>query len=472
MVSFVGKCKQLRASFGVTDDVNLVHAVCGMSKAMGLPFKVEFHPLPEQVDALWEAMGLSEGEPSTAPAPPAEPPEPAPEAAAEAPANGKAKVRKLNAAAPKKPVAPAGTKSIMSFFTEKTLVDKRDIAAQRQAASEGRDFEVRKLECVTLPSEKESIQQPAGPVKVLGCSKCPMTFSHPIALLNHERSHSADAQPKVFCQPVQPKPPKPPVEVSCKIRISVGDGGVARSSVALFIAGRPVAEIAAERAEQEQAQAERQKTLKAERDRRQRLRDAEAQERRGGSARRGAYTAREKLKILDIFDEVRDDPAIKQKVDTFNADKRAKGAPYTTVIKWAKPVERARLSAAAAKEHAGSLLRVDKSSRRAGKFDKMEAELFTRLKARRARGLKVSARWLTAMGKALMGQFHPADAAGFKGGHHWRRRFAKRFKLGIRKKSNCKNKSWEQTEPILLRYFTGLRKRLQLGDESQYPELL
>ena len=75
------------------------------------------------------------------------------------------------------------------------------------------------------------------------------------------------------------------------------------------------------------------------------------------------------------------------------------------------------------------------------------------------------------MAKALMRQFHPDDVASFKGGHHWRRRFAKRFKIGIRKKSNCKNKSWEQTEPILLRYFTGLRKRLQLGDESLYPEL-
>ena len=31
--------------------------------------------------------------------------------------------------------------------------------------------------------------------------------------------------------------------------------------------------------------------------------------------------------------------------------------------------------------------------------------------------------------------------------------------------------SWEQTEPILLRYFTVLRKRLQLSDESLYPEL-
>ena len=40
----------------------------------------------------------------------------------------------------------------------------------------------------------------------------------------------------------------------------------------------------------------------------------------------------------------------------------------------------------------------------------------------------------------------PEDAAGFKGGYHRRRRFAKRFRIGMRKKSNVKNKTWEQTE--------------------------
>ena len=41
-----------------------------------------------------------------------------------------------------------------------------------------------------------------------------------------------------------------------------------------------------------------------------------------------------------------------------------------------------------------------------------------------------------------------------------------RFQLGMRKKSNCKNKTWAETEPVLLRYFKGLRRRLQLGEEA------
>ena len=47
-------------------------------------------------------------------------------------------------------------------------------------------------------------------------------------------------------------------------------------------------------------------------------------------------------------------------------------------------------------------------------------------------------------------------------GKNWRRRFAKRFNLGMRRKSNVKNKTWEDTEPVLLRYFSTLRKWLQL----------
>ena len=38
--------------------------------------------------------------------------------------------------------------------------------------------------------------------------------------------------------------------------------------------------------------------------------------------------------------------------------------------------------------------------------------------------------------------------------------------IGVRRKTNVKNKTWAATEPVLLRYFTGLRKRLQLGNEN------
>lgn len=59
---------------------------------------------------------------------------------------------------------------------------------------------------------------------------------------------------------------------------------------------------------------------------------------------------------------------------------------------------------------------------------------------------------------------HPAQLASFKGGKSWRRRFASRFKIGVRRKTNAKNKTWADTEPILLRYFSTLRRRLQLDD--------
>ena len=39
-----------------------------------------------------------------------------------------------------------------------------------------------------------------------------------------------------------------------------------------------------------------------------------------------------------------------------------------------------------------------------------------------------------------------------------------RYKISMRRKTNAKNKTWEQTEPVLLCYFRGLRRRLQLSD--------
>ena len=59
-------------------------------------------------------------------------------------------------------------------------------------------------------------------------------------------------------------------------------------------------------------------------------------------------------------------------------------------------------------------------------------------------------------------QYTADVAATFKGGKSWRRRFAMRFKIGVRRKTNAKNKTWTATEPILIRYWVGLRKRLQL----------
>ena len=78
----------------------------------------------------------------------------------------------------------------------------------------------------------------------------------------------------------------------------------------------------------------------------------------------------------------------------------------------------------------------------------MEKELLTKFKERRARGRKVSGRWLTAMGRQLIKVTNPDKAAAFKGGKSWRLRFCKRHNISVRRKTNAKNKTWAATEPV------------------------
>ena len=106
------------------------------------------------------------------------------------------------------------------------------------------------------------------------------------------------------------------------------------------------------------------------------------------------------------------------------------GVPWTTVVPWRKPAETRRLRKAAGQAHAGTLLRVDNESRKKGKYDAMEKELFALFKARRARGRKASARWLTHTARHLLKKNE------FKGGRSWRQRFRSRFNISVRKKTN------------------------------------
>ena len=74
------------------------------------------------------------------------------------------------------------------------------------------------------------------------------------------------------------------------------------------------------------------------------------------------------------------------------------------------------------------------------------------------------------MMRQLMHIYHPEHVTSFKGGPMWRKRLARRFNLSVRRKTNAKNKTWADTEPILLRYLTTLRRRLQL-DSTEGQQL-
>ena len=68
------------------------------------------------------------------------------------------------------------------------------------------------------------------------------------------------------------------------------------------------------------------------------------------------------------------------------------------------------------------------------------------------------------MARQIMCVLHPDKVGEYKCSYSWRRRFCMRYKISMRRKTNAKNKTWSQTEPVLLRYFAGLRRRLQLSD--------
>ena len=177
------------------------------------------------------------------------------------------------------------------------------------------------------------------------------------------------------------------------------------------------------------------------------------------------------LQILEVFDRIWHDDSIVYKVKAFQEDPLSKGTAYTTVLKWSKPLERARLSKAASKEYRQRLMRIDKpaTNRRSGKYPDMEKEVYRLFKEKRSRGRKVSARWVSSTARQVMKVMHP-DVR-FSATVSWRVRFRRRFNLHpARRKTNVKNKTFADSEPVLLRYFRGLRRRLQFDASEVEPE--
>ena len=304
-------------------------------------------------------------------------------------------------------------------------------------------------------------------VKQFQCPKCPRTFTALAGLRLHEVHHSTDVQPKTFFQEQPPTAPYEPVGTAFDVS---GDGDI---SVSFTFEGLSLAEAIAEDAAAAELAAEQHKARLVENVRRQRLREAEEEgdrgEHRRGSGTRHQYTAKEIVEMIEIVNRIHEDSTITNKGKAWaemGRNPKYYGVAFSNTSKWRKPEEHRRQLKAAAREHAGSLLRVDRTSRKQGKYVAMEKELFSIFKSRRARGRKASARWLTHTARHLLLQQDPVAAAGFKGGNSWRRRFRARWGISIRKKTNVKNTTWEETKPILQRYFRTLRRRVTLSAYS------
>ena len=194
-----------------------------------------------------------------------------------------------------------------------------------------------------FPSGKRQ-EQPAGVKKELACPKCARTFNYEINLANHVKWHDSSVKDKVFLTP--PPPPRPQHE----IELMLAPLSSSTINVCILIDGLTCAEISAAR-EADKVSAEKEKyergqKLAAEAAHRVRRREAaaevELEEGRRGSNRRGRYTAKFKLVVLEVFDAINADSSNHQKVQTFEADPRVKSTPYTTVRNCARTLGLAR----------------------------------------------------------------------------------------------------------------------------------
>jgi hypothetical protein len=307
--------------------------------------------------------------------------------------------------------------------------------------------------------------------------------------MNHVKlAHSDAVQNKLFA------PPRPAVLANVDLQCKVGErAGLRWVTVSLTIHGKELVDIAHEAeavaAATEAAKLQRSAQMRLEASTRRNSREKaviagqDLGEQRRGSAHRASYTAVQKQKILYEYDKIRDDPSVTSKIAEWKdrgyearIPGGSRGSPWTSIRPWSEPVERARIARAASKEyakaHASTLLskRIDNESRKKGKYFLMERELFSVFKESRAHGRKVSARWLSAVGKLLMKKHYPGQACAtqFCGSASWRRRFSNRFQIGVRRKTNCKCTTWDETKLVLQRYFETLRRRLQLPMPKPY----
>ena len=341
---------------------------------------------------------------------------------------------------------------------KKTLVEKAELVKQRKAAVvDNEHYSPKKRHMASFDSETAP-PEPT-PVAEHLCAQCGRIFDSAVGLRNHSVYHTAGVREKFFTAP-RPKVYPP---VTCTFTIQAGT-----ISVGIAVAGKDIEVIAAEVAAAELRLAARQEELARECARRKRASaaaESASQGGRRGSRVRKQYTPKERLELLAVFDEIMADPTKKAKMEAFQADLRTGAVPYVTVYKWTSQGEREKILRAAGQKYASTLLRIDATSRKVGGYGAMEKELYQQFKARRARGRKVSARWLSATARNLCG------VPNFRAGKSWRWRFSRRFNVGVRRKTNVKNKTWADSEPVLLRYFTGLRKRLQLdNDDGVYDD--
>ena len=102
---------------------------------------------------------------------------------------------------------------------------------------------------------------------------------------------------------------------------------------------------------------------------------------------------------------------------------------------------------------------------RPGKYPLLEKQLYTDIRTKRAKGLRVTTKWIRIQIKKLISKEHGDDAAkDWKSTLSWRYKFCRRWGISLRRKSNSR-KPLSDRLPKIKRWHARLVKRLARGKQ-------
>ena len=370
-MTLVAIASALKAELGISSELNAAQTIAKACEAMGIVPETG-ETLPQVAARVAAAVGVEIPGTQSAHASASTSTPPKPAQATAAPTNV-APAPAATASHGKQAVASGKTPSkqvdIRAMGLKKFLVPKSSaekVAARAHARGEQLTQDELEqqagVEVKELPSEK--LPDDAAPVALYACRYCDKTCTNAGALRSHE----------VWAHPSQPRTALVVQALEVQARPFLGRvlaplkliGGAVK--VTLLINGKDRAQLKREAAnalqQWEAGKAAREAEAHRRRAAAQAQREQEAVvdrvEQRRGSAHLHGYTPIEKLRLIHLLDDIYANPLVLNKREEFENDRRSRGAPFTTAVKWLKPEVRRVISRAAAQDGAKKLLRIDK----------------------------------------------------------------------------------------------------------------
>ena len=178
--------------------------------------------------------------------------------------------------------------------------------------------------------------------------------------------------------------------------------------------------------------------------------------------RRVARTLAFKLQVVDEFRRLQQRKEAGQCASPLQAVARRFGVNKSLVSMWAAGEMRIRSAATQANR---SRLSLHPGGR--CRFPLAEEEVFAAYTLRRAKGQRVTARFLrVAMRRAIHQRYGEEAASSFRASPRWLQAFARRHRISLRRKTNSKHLPVEERVDKIKRWHARFRRRLKRGSNK------